>query len=227
MFKQLPEERIVFIANSIHNDRQLDPAYISSFSAAAGLILAWLKHLVVAYCGREKFRDVHVMSDDEEEPVREDPTARIKPFQSTKYTYGIRKKTKQEIEQETKAIAEEEQEEERQRRSDMEELFFSPNSGPVKQLNSDLYKSPFDASNFMKELRSHKHHTGLPQVYKQYKEAIRKRTMDRGRFLRSKQMVFGRREDPYHDPSSMLMPQKSVLSYNSQNKMRASSIDGS
>lgn len=69
----------------------------------------------------------------------------------------------------------------------MEELFFSPHSGAVKKLNQDIFKSTFDTSKFMRELRSHTHYrTSLPRIYKQYKEAIRKRAIERGKFLQSK-----------------------------------------
>ena len=111
MFKELPDDRIVYIAKQLHSNRLLEPVFVGSVDAAAGYITEWLHCLVVSFCGRNKFRDVHVMSDDEEEPLKEDPRAKIKPFSETKYTYGLRKKTKHEVEEEIKAIQEEEQQE--------------------------------------------------------------------------------------------------------------------
>ena len=80
MFKDLPEDRIVFIAKQLHSHKLLEPVYVGSVSAAAGLITEWLHCLVISFCGRSKFKDVNVMSDDEEEPIKEDPRAKIKPF---------------------------------------------------------------------------------------------------------------------------------------------------
>ena len=156
----------MYITNQLYEDKSLRGDVVSGVSSVAGVLLEWFKTLSVAYCGRDKFKDVHVMSDDEEEPPREDPNARVKPFETTKYTYGLRKKTKQEIEAEMKAVEEEEQEEEQAAQNQMDSLFFSPESGRVKNLNSDLFKSPFDTTKFLKELRSSRYRTNLPQIYK-------------------------------------------------------------